>query len=340
MPARSTKPVLIIGGSGVVGAQAAKALRRLHPELPISIGGRNLAKAEAVAREIGHANAVAIDLSRSDLGQPAGKTYSAIAMFLKDDTMHSLDYAQANGLPYLSVSSASFEIGPEVAWFIRRPASAPILMASNWLAGVATFATLRFAAAFETLETIEISLVLDEKDMGGPAAYVDYERITQAAASAQILKNGQWMWATGDDAARRFKDSGGAEQQGQAYAPLDMLSLGAATDAHSIRVDLAVGESASRRRGEPFSTEIIVEMSGLLKRSGQPGRTRHVLVHPGGQAPVTAVGVALGIERLLGLAGGAAVPPGLYLPDVLIEPGYALRRLQEAGLQVVEGGLA
>jgi len=119
-----------------------------------------------------------------------------------------------------------------------------------------------------------------------------------------------------------------------------MLSLGAATDAHSIRVDLAVGESASRRRGEPFSTEIIVEMSGRLKSNGQPGRTRHMLVHPGGQAPVTAVGVALGIERLLGLAGGAAVPPGLYLPDVLIEPGYALRRLQEAGLQVAEGGLA
>jgi hypothetical protein len=340
MPTRSTEPVLIIGGSGVVGAQAAKALRRLHPGLPISIGGRDLAKAEAVAREIGHADAVAVDLARADLGQPAGKRYSAVAMFLKDDTMHSLDYAQAHGLPYLSVSSASFEIGPEVAWFIRKPSSAPILMASNWLAGVATFATLRFAAAFERVETIEISLVLDEKDMGGPAAYVDYERITKAAASAQILKNGHWMWATGDDAARRFKDSGGVDQQGQAYAPLDVLSLGAATDARSIRVDLAVGESAARRRGEPFSTEIIIEMTGLLKSKGEPGRTRHVLVHPGGQAPVTAVGVALGIERLLGLAGGTAVAPGLYLPDVLIEPDYALRRLQEAGLQIVEGELA
>jgi len=338
MSANAIEPVLIIGGSGVVGAQAAQALRRLHPTLPIAIGGRDLAKAEAVARRLGSADAVAIDLTRADLGQPENKAYSAVAMFLKDDTLHSLDYAQAKGLPYLSVSSASFEIGPEVAWFIRKPASAPVLMASNWLAGAATFATLQFAAGFDAVETIEISLVLDEKDMGGPAAYVDFDRITKAAASAQILKDGHWMWATGDDAARRFEDSGGALQQGQAYAPLDVLSLGAATDAHSIRVDLAVGESASRRRGEHFSTEMIIELTGRLK-NGRPGRRRHVLVHPGGQAPVTAVGVALGIERLLGLAGGAAVPPGLYLPDVLIEPGYALQRLQEFGLQV-QGGQA
>eukprot|EP01035_Chromulina_nebulosa_P012254 gene12254-16342_t len=38
-------PVLIIGGSGIVGAQAARALRRLHPALPIAIGGRDMAKA-------------------------------------------------------------------------------------------------------------------------------------------------------------------------------------------------------------------------------------------------------------------------------------------------------
>lgn len=44
------KPVLIIGGSGIVGSQAARTLRRLHPDLPIAIGGRDLAKAETVAR--------------------------------------------------------------------------------------------------------------------------------------------------------------------------------------------------------------------------------------------------------------------------------------------------
>ena len=63
-------PVLIIGGSGFVGARAAATLRELHPDLPIAIGGRDMAKAGAVASSLGHANAVAVDLARVDLGQP------------------------------------------------------------------------------------------------------------------------------------------------------------------------------------------------------------------------------------------------------------------------------
>ena len=120
---------------------------------------------------------------------------------------------------------------------------------------------------------------------------------------------------------------------GAAYSPLDVVSLAAATDAHSIRLDMALGESASRRRGEAFSTEIAIELEGEL-HDGRRARTRHELVHPQGQAPMTAIGIALGVERLLGLAGGAAVAPGLYTPDLLIDPAYQLERLREAGVQV------
>lgn len=67
----SSSPVLIIGGSGVVGSATARTLRRLHPELPIALGGRDLAKAEGVAATIEGATAVAIDLNRPDLGLPA-----------------------------------------------------------------------------------------------------------------------------------------------------------------------------------------------------------------------------------------------------------------------------
>jgi hypothetical protein len=49
---------------------------------------------------------------------------------------------------------------------------------------------------------------------------------------------------------------------------------------------------------------------------------------------MTAVGVAVLVERLLGLAGGPPVPPGLYLPHVIVEPEYLLRRLTEFGAQI------
>lgn len=326
-------PVLIIGGSGIVGSTAATTLRRLQPDLPLVIGGRDLAKADGVARKVGRATAVPVDLLRPDLALPEDARFSAVVVFVKDETLNSLRYAQRHGLPHLSVSSGVFEVGPEMALFIHAPARAPVLMASNWLAGAATFPALLLAKELRTVETIEIAAVLDEEDMGGPAAFADFERLTTAAPHALILKGGRWLWAKGDEAVRRVVDVDGVEIEARAYSPLDVLSLASATDAHSVRFDLVYGQSASRRRGERFSTEIVIEIEGR-RPDGSHGRRRWDLVHPDGQAPVTALGVAVAVERLLGLAGGAPVGPGLYLPEVLIEPGYFLRRLQEAGMRL------
>ncbi|MGP3592751.1 hypothetical protein [Vagococcus sp. WN89Y] len=39
-------PVLLLGGSGAIGHQAARALRAIYPDIPLMIGGRNLARAQ------------------------------------------------------------------------------------------------------------------------------------------------------------------------------------------------------------------------------------------------------------------------------------------------------
>lgn len=333
MDASTMAPVLLIGGSGVVGAEAARTLRRLHPGLPITIGARDLPKAGAIAEQIGLATTVQVDLGRGDLGLPTGTRYGAVAVFFKDHGLSSLRYAQAHGLPYLSISSGVFEIGPEVALFIKSPTRAPVLMASNWLAGAATLPALHFAKAFRAIEAIEIAAVLDEEDMGGPAAYADFERLTTVAPHALILQDRQWRWATGEDASRRLLAVDGAELTARAFSALDVLSLAGATDAQSVRFDLVYGQSASRRRGEPFSTEIVIEIEGE-RNDGTSGRVRHELVHPAGQAPVTALCVAVAIERLLGLADGNPVSPGLYLPETLIDPAYLVQRLEEIGTRI------
>lgn len=333
MSTQSADPVLIVGGSGVVGAQAAKMLRRFHPGLPIAIGGRDLPRAEAVARDVGGAEAVQVDVRRRGLGLAPDARYSAVALFLKDDTLNALRYAQAAGIPHISVSSGSFEIGPEVALYIHNAQSAPVLMASNWLAGAASLPTLHFAKSFRSIESIEIAAVLDEEDMGGPAAAADFERLTSAAPYPLFLQGGRWTWIMNGEASRTVRDVDGAEVTAQGYAPLDVISLASATDAQSIRFDLVYGESASRRQGKPFSTAIMIEIAGE-KADGTRARTRHELVHPQGQAPLTALGVTLALERLLGLDGAPAVPPGLYLPEVLIDPAYMVRRQEEIGTEI------
>lgn len=334
----TTKPVLIIGGSGVVGSKAARFLRRLHPDLAIAIGGRDRAKAQAVAAEIGHASAEVVDLERPDLGLPRNNRFGAVAVFVKDSTLNTLRYSLEHKLPYVSVSSGTFEIGPEVALFIHKPDRAPVLMASQWLAGAAVLPILHFASAYESIDKIHIGVVLDEQDMGGPAAAADYERLTTVSPAALIIEDGKVSWVAGEEGSGRLRSVDGVDVPAQAYSPFDVISLAAGLNARSIRFDLAYGESASRRRGAPYSTEIIIALTGR-KRDGSFGTSHHEIVHPDGQAPLTALSVALGLERLLGLDGAKPAVPGLYLPESLIEPAYYVRRAQEFGARfTMDGG--
>ena len=67
------------------------------------------------------------------------------------------------------------------------------------------------------------------------------------------------------------------------------MALANMTRAQSIRFGLVYGQSASRRRGEPFSTEIIFEIEGETQGRART-RKRYELIHPKGQAPLTALG--------------------------------------------------
>lgn len=328
-----TSPVLIIGGAGNVGRRTADTLRALYPALGLVIAGRDGARAAAAAHGLGNATAEAIDLSRSDLGIPAGLRFSAVLMFVKDTTGNALRFAQDRGAAYVDISTGPYEIAPEVAQFARWPSAAPVVLASHWLAGAASHIALHAARGFASLRSIAIAAVIDEHDLGGPAAFADFERAATASPSALVRDDGSWRWLASASDKRRFRDGSGAEHEGTPYSMMDNLTLAAATGARSVRFDLSVAASSSRLRGEPLSTEIIVELDGS-RPGGSAARERHELLHPAGQAPVTAAGVALVVERLLGLHGGAAVGPGLYTPDLLVEPAHALRRLAEFGARL------
>lgn len=329
----SIPPVLIIGGSGVVGSLTASFLRQSHPGLPIAIGGRDLGRAAGVAASLGHASGVQVDLDRQGLGLPAGSSFSAVVVFVKDSGLNAMKFALEHRLPYLSLSSGIFETGPEMALHIRQPGRSAILMASQWLAGVTTLPALHFAREFQRVDEIAISAVLDEQDMGGPAASADFERMITATPLPLILQEGRWLWAGESLASRTVTAVDGVEQQARAYSPLDVLSLATATTAKSIRFDLVYGESAGTRAGRHFTTEATIEIRGEGP-DGKPLQRRHELVHPLGQAPVTALSVVLSVEQLLGLTGKAPTTPGLYFPENIIEPAAYLERLQAAGLEV------
>ncbi|MEU8308165.1 hypothetical protein AB0C84_31840 [Actinomadura sp. NPDC048955] len=323
------QPVLIMGGSGQAGSDTAAVLREWHPDLPLAIAGRNLDRARKVADRLGDATAVTLDLQRPDLGLPAEQSFSAVVAAVRDSRLHGLGYAQERGLPYLSISSGLVDIAPEVVAGAQRASAAPVLLASHYLAGLIVLVALDLARDFGRLDAIRIAAVLDEQDAGGPAALDDLERLAAVTSAGLVRRDGAFTWVSGDEAEVGVPSIDGVVLPGRRIAILDVPSLALATGASEVHFDFAVGASASRRRGEPASTEVLIDLEGTGP-SGAPLRTRRHLFHPAGQRPLTALGIALGVERLLGLRG-EPVGPGLHTPEALLDPALTVERMTAIG---------
>ena len=329
----SPDPILLIGGSGVVGRWAARFLRDAHPNAPLLIGGRDLARAEEAAAEVGGAEGVALDLAADNLGL-GERPVSAVAVFFTDERIAGLRFAQSRGVPHVSISPGINEMGPEVAAYIHDPDAAPVVLGTEWLVGATTVPTLEFAKAFGRVHDIAIGALLDEQDAFGPASEADLERQTETMPAALARRDSAYFWRVGDDAKARFRAVDDTEMEASAFSPHDVVGLATATGAPNVRFDLAVGMSSSRRRGEPMSTEIVIELAGE-DHAGRPLRARYAVVHPEGQMPLTGLGVAMVLERLVGLDGNSPTPAGLYFPYQLLDSTAYLARLEQIGGMVL-----
>ena len=325
----SSDPILLVGGSGAVGRETARLLRDAHPDAPLLIGGRDLVRAEEAAAEIGGAEGVALDLAADDLGL-GGRPVGAVAVFPKDGGGAGLRFAQSRGVAHVAISGGIDEIDPEVAAYAHDPDAAPVVLGAEWLVGATTVPTLEFAREFGRVHDIAIGALLDEQDTGGPATAADLESLTETMPAALTRRDGAWFRRVGDDARAEFRAADGTEMEASAFTPYDVVGLATATGAPNVRFDLAIGVSSARRRGGPMSTEIVVELAGE-DHAGRPLRTRHAVVHPEGQMPLTGLGVAMVLERLVGLDGDPATPPGLYFPYQLLDPTAYLARLGQIG---------
>ncbi|PCF93902.1 saccharopine dehydrogenase [Vreelandella nigrificans] len=332
MTSLQSASVLLLGGYGSLGSRVARLLRRRHPGLHLTIAGRNREKAGALATELGNADAALVDLSRADLGLPQDRPFSAVVTAVRDLSLNSMRFAQDRGIAYVALSDAPFELGPLVARYIHEP-TASVLMLGHSIGAVPTLAALHFAGRFSRVEAIEIGLVFDPDDPFGAMSNADMARIAQVGPQPLLMREGRWSYAAGEEAARTFTGVGGARHQGQAVGLADLLSLSSIETVNSLRLDVAEGLTASSRSGRGPSHEVIIEISGELV-GGDTGRYRYELVDPQGYAMLSARGVAVCVERLLGLNGGAPPGPGLYLPESLVDPAYLLEQVEAGGVTV------
>ncbi|WP_434564038.1 NAD(P)-dependent oxidoreductase [Pseudomonas sp. R1-6] len=325
----SLNPILFMGGSGAIGHHTARALRAAYPDVPLLIGGRDLAKAQRVAAQMGGAQAVVIDSSADDLGL-GDRPVSAVVVFYMDHALAGLRYAQKRGVPHLSISSGVFEIAPEIAMYMHAPGASPIVLGYEWMAGATTAATLSVAREFGRIDDIRIDALVDEQDTGGPTVASDFEHLNKMLPAALTRRDGVFVWREGEHSNTQFQAVDGTPIDAGGFSSIDVAGLAAATGAANVQFNIGIGVSSSRRQGQPMSTEIIIELAGADLK-GEPLRTRHAVVHPAGTAPLTGLSVAMLLERLLGLDGQPVTSAGLYFPYQLLDAAAFLERLKQEG---------
>lgn len=325
----SLDPILLMGGSGAIGHHTARALRAAHPDVPLLIGGRDLAKAQRAAEHIGGAQGVVIDAAADDLGL-GDHPVSAVVVFYMDHALAGLRFAQKRGVPHLSISSGVFEIAPEIATYMHTPDASPIVLGYEWMVGATTVSTLSIARAFGRVQDIRINALVDEQDTGGPTVATDFEHLNKMLPAALTRRDGVFVWREGEDSKAGFHAVDGTKIEATGFSSIDVVGLAAATGAPNVQFNLATAVSSTRRQGRPMSTEIIIELVGE-DRQGEPLQTRHALIHPAGAAPLTGLSVAMTLERLIGLDGQPPTPPGLYFPYQLLDATAYLERLKQEG---------
>ncbi|MEI7240331.1 hypothetical protein WCU73_20765 [Pectobacterium brasiliense] len=325
-------PFLIIGGYGVVGTEAANALRIYQPDLPLILAGRDSKKAEAAAAKLGNAVGVAVDTRRADLGLPSCLKPSGIALLTNDLSTNPVKFAVSQGIPYTSIATQLTHLAPKLAVQIGGCDQSACLLQDTSFAGTLVLAGLEVMGRFSHVDTIKVGAVMDDQDLGGPASQSDVDDFGDKAPGF-LLDAGEWVQPNHEQGNRTFTLLDGTSYQGTSFPSFDLPELAAKSDAPFIRYDFAFGETPGRRTTGQPSVEIVYEITGTLS-DGKAATLTAQLSHPRGQTVLTGIGVAVGIEALLGLASDGPVAPGLYLPSTLINPAHMVRRLKEAGAEL------
>lgn len=330
----SRKPILLIGGSGATGSKIARLLRQRDPGLPLVIGGRDLGKAQALAKELGDAEGVIIDLAQPSLGLGGRTDFSAVALVAYDPSLHAMNFAAGNGIPYVCLTGGAFEFAVDTIPGLRAARKAPVVLANNWFSGSLTMPALLLAERFGKVDAIDINIVIDRGatgEGGGPAAVADFERISTHCTSTLAREDGRYLWVTADKAKAKFKRADGEEMDGVGSVSADVLSIGAVTEAQSIHILEGWGVSASRAGGGPACDEIQIRMSGRGK-DGAPLEIVQTIAGPRKPYPFTTISAVIILERLTGFAGGEPLAPGLYLAEHVVTPAFWIGRMKEEGV--------
>lgn len=349
--------ILIAGGYGVVGQEAAKVIRQRYPNLPLIIGGRNPAKAETLVRELTQATSIKLDVEQPNPLQ--GVRPRAILAAVNDPFDYLLLDAIRSGVPYVSITRWTERLKEAVSRTSAESFRAPVMLSSAWMAGLAAVAAVAISRPLKRIDRIDISVLYSLKDKAGPNSTEYMDRL---ATPFEVMLNGERKQIYPYTDPRRITFPGGYSANVYRFDTPDQytlpITLGAKTVAARIAFDSVLAThllvaltrsgiwklfsgdrfAALRRSllynpGTGSSHEIVIEAAGV-DEVGTPQTFRATIVDPQGQAHLTALGALVQVERLLGLDGAPPPAPGIVYPDTAPQIASVFQELRNFGVTV------
>jgi hypothetical protein len=321
--------ILVAGGYGLVGCTIARLIREINSEVELVLAGRNPEKGAALAQELGHASTAYLDVEDiAAIGNLPPVDLFVAALY--DPANVLVGAALRNGIGHIGITTKADDVAPIACAALRLPPKRPIVLLGHCMAGAATITAQRATEHFSCVDTIELAAVFDIRDPVGPMTAADADMLISRAI---LREGGKWKWLDGREQGRNVRLSSDTVVEAYPTSLLDAPSLAAVTGASNVRLDMAQGDSLGTLAGGRASSDVYIDIAGILK-SGEAGKRRTVLSDPNGLAHLTALGVLVATERVLGLDGKTPAAGGLHLPETLVHPEAATARFKRFGVRI------
>lgn len=320
--------ILIAGGWGLVGGAIARRLREAGHDVELILAGRSPETGAELARTLG-ARPVRLDVADPAEGLAAAGPVDLVIAALQDPDDALLMATLRAGAGHIGIVRTAANMA-STAIAASALARRPALMLGHWQAGVLTLAALDAARGLASVERVEMAALYDYADPIGPMTASDAGGFV---GQALIRQGGRWRNVNAPEAARSIARAGQPAFDVMPMGVLDTPALAALTGAADVRFDLGTGESLGTAAGGKASHDLYIDLGGR-DAAGSAITRRTLVTDSEGQAHLTAVGVLIGAERILGLDGAPPPPAGLVFPEAVIDPVRAVERLRTFGVRI------
>jgi hypothetical protein len=324
--------VLVVGGYGMIGTSLVRQLRAAGHGVELILAGRNPDQGRNLAAEIGNATCAAVDVDAiADTIKPLGQVDLIVAA-ITDPGDRLLAAALRSGSAYLSVSRTTDSVAPGLFAVRHANPPRPIAILGHWQAGVLMLLAKSGCAQFSSVDEIAMAALYDPDDPIGPMVAAESGGYV---GTALVRDNYLWKSIAARENPRHVARDSSYSFEAHPMGVLDVVSLAAITKASSIRFDVGVAVSTGSAAGRAPSHDLFVDIRGR-RRDGATGRLRLRLVGRQGQASLTAFGMLLATEAILGLGGRPAVEGGLHFPETLVDDQTFQRRIRAQDFEIEE----